>query len=61
MTCQDVAKTVEYLKTICDPRGHDVIEALGEAACENLGSNEPAFGVVDRIKRYSALSGVKVW
>jgi hypothetical protein len=53
MTCQDVEKTVDYLKTICDPRGYEVLEALGEAACENLGSDEPIEDVAERILKYS--------
>lgn len=70
MTCQDVEKTVDYLKTICDPRGYEVLDALGEAACENLGSDEPIEDITKRIQEYSVQKpllrllpglGVKSW
>ena len=54
MTAGEIQRGIENLKGMCDPRGHDLLDAIGEALTAHVGA-------VDMIDVAFQLQGARDW
>lgn len=43
----DIDHTIGVLKDLCDPRGHELLDALGDALKQTIGAVEELDGLFD--------------